>query len=71
MPDEITIRIRDNGPLIVRGGVKLIDGARGEFPEENVIALCRCGHSSNKPFCDGAHETVGFKSEPRASKDQE
>ena len=67
MADEVTIRIRDNGPLIIRGGAQLSDGQGGTYDVQPVIALCRCGHSNNKPFCDGSHEPSGFKSEPRAS----
>ena len=49
-----TIRIRENGPLAFHGDVT-IDGA----PAMRAT-LCRCGHSSNKPYCDGSHTTAGF-----------
>jgi CDGSH-type Zn-finger protein len=49
-----------SGPLWVRGGIQVIavDGHRYEV--RNRITLCRCGGSSNKPFCDGTHAAIGF-----------
>jgi uncharacterized Fe-S cluster protein YjdI len=59
-----TIRVRPNGPLFVTGSVRLLD-ERGELIREDTrLALCRCGHSDNKPFCDGSHRRVGFRGEP-------
>ena len=63
MADPITIRTRENGPLLVQGAVKIMDHLGNEFtvpPGKDVIALCRCGQSKNKPFCDGSHRTCGF-----------
>ena len=55
------VRASANGPLLVTGGV-LILGADGAFLYEGErAALCRCGGSSNKPFCDGTHKTNGFE----------
>ena len=51
-----------NGPLIVQGLTRM-RGADGEIACEPKMALCRCGASQNKPFCDGAHAKVGFSSE--------
>ena len=67
MADQVTIKPRDNGPYLVTGPVKLVDVDGNEFqlPGE-AIALCRCGHSSNKPFCDGTHKTAEFQSVVRA-----
>ena len=62
---DITIQIRDNGPLIVRGGAIMKDAAGNQYEVQDDIALCRCGHSATKPFCDKAHRTVGFDSAPR------
>lgn len=62
-PQEVTqIRATPNGPLYVRGKIRLIaqDGQVHELPR---IALCRCGFSANKPFCDGSHTRAGFRSE--------
>ena len=59
---EVTIRARANGPYRVEGPVRVIDGEGNEFvlPEGSSIALCRCGHSLTKPFCDKSHRRVGF-----------
>lgn len=62
---DITIQIRDNGPLIVRGGAVMRDAAGNQFEVQDDIALCRCGHSATKPFCDKAHRSAGFESAPR------
>lgn len=64
---DVTITPSDNGPYIVKGQFKLIDGAGNEFQVKEAATLCRCGHSENKPFCDGTHIKVGFQSTPRAS----
>jgi CDGSH-type Zn-finger protein len=66
---DVTIQLRDNGPILVQGSVKVVDGEGNELsldPSKPAIALCRCGASSNKPFCDGAHQGCGFQSEVRA-----
>ena len=68
---DVEIKVRDNGPYRVSGPFKLIDATGGEFTlEGEVIALCRCGHSEHKPFCDGSHRRVEFKSEPRAAEQE-
>ena len=62
---EVKVNIRDNGPLLVEGSFKLVDAAGSEVPlpaNKPAIALCRCGASANKPFCDGAHKAAGFES---------
>ncbi|MGD9903261.1 MAG: (4Fe-4S)-binding protein [Vicinamibacterales bacterium] len=57
---EVAIIARPNGPLVVHGTltVTLPDGVVVERPK--VASFCRCGHSGNKPFCDGSHSRVGF-----------
>jgi uncharacterized Fe-S cluster protein YjdI len=50
-----------NGPLLVTGGVRIVDGDGNVLYEGERAALCRCGGSSNKPFCDGTHKTNGFR----------
>jgi CDGSH-type Zn-finger protein len=64
---EATITPLDNGPYRVKGPVKIIDpdGKTWEILKETV-SLCRCGGSTNKPFCDGTHNKVGFKATDRA-----
>jgi CDGSH-type Zn-finger protein len=51
-----------DGPLLVRGAARIVD-ARGEpiEPRRRTVALCRCGASSLKPFCDGTHKAIGFR----------
>jgi CDGSH-type Zn-finger protein len=64
----IEIEVRDNGPYRLRGPVTIkdADGNTWEFGDE-VIALCRCGQSARKPFCDATHRTCGFENAPRAA----
>ena len=50
-----------SGPLWVRGGVEIIAADGSPYEIRNRVTLCRCGQSSNKPFCNGAHASVGFK----------
>jgi CDGSH-type Zn-finger protein len=56
----ISIKIRDNGPLVVEGDFTLVDAAGNEVPILKK-ALCRCGGSTTKPFCDGTHSKIGFQ----------
>lgn len=66
---DVTIRTRNNGPLLVDGSVTICDAAGNPFPinkDKPAIALCRCGHSANKPFCDGAHNRHGFQASETA-----
>jgi CDGSH-type Zn-finger protein len=64
---ETVITVRANGSLRVSGPVKLVDEDGNEFalPGEQ-FALCRCGHSQNKPFCDSSHKRVGFQPNTKA-----
>ena len=61
--DEVKITTLPNGPLLIEGGVKLVDAKGNPFPVKDKMALCRCGSSANKPFCDGTHSKFGFKSD--------
>ena len=60
---EPEIRIASNGPLYVRGRIEVRDEAGALVRADTRMALCRCGHSSNKPFCDNSHLAAGFRSE--------
>ena len=53
-----------NGPLKVRGSVEICSGTGRTITRTQYVKLCRCGGSSNKPFCDDTHLRIGFKSEP-------
>ena len=61
---EVVIKVKENGPLVVSGPITIVDveGNEYELPEGSGYALCRCGHSENKPFCDGSHNRKGFQS---------
>jgi CDGSH-type Zn-finger protein len=52
-----------NGPLRIEGEFEICDPSGQVFglAGRTVISLCRCGHSENKPFCDGAHTRMGFE----------
>lgn len=54
------IRIRENGPLLVEGDFQLVDANGSDVPIVKK-ALCRCGGSTMKPFCDGTHSKIGFQ----------
>jgi uncharacterized Fe-S cluster protein YjdI len=61
-PDaEVTFKVQKNGPIHVRGMVEMVDGEGQPFTIGPRAALCRCGHSENKPFCDGSHRQAGFR----------
>lgn len=58
--EKATITVKANGSLQVRGATLI--GADGVvISDEDAIFLCRCGHSANKPFCDGSHRAAGFE----------
>jgi CDGSH-type Zn-finger protein len=65
---DVKIQVKPNGPLLVSGDVALVDGSGNAFGlgGRATIGLCRCGHSANKPFCDGAHNRAGFQSDTPA-----
>ncbi len=57
---SVKITIRNNGPYVVEGDFTLVDAAGNEVPVAKR-ALCRCGGSTTKPFCDGTHSQIGFQ----------
>ena len=58
---DVKINLMENGPILVNGVVE-IKNSKGEvLPTESTFAMCRCGNSGNKPFCDGTHVTTDFK----------
>jgi CDGSH-type Zn-finger protein len=63
----VSITPLENGPYLVKGPITLLDADGAEYHNERAtIALCRCGGSTNKPFCDGTHSKVGFAAAERA-----
>lgn len=53
-----------DGPLLVRGDLEILDGDGNPLPRtRRTVALCRCGVSLIKPYCDGTHKTVGFRTD--------
>jgi CDGSH-type Zn-finger protein len=61
--------VRNNGPLRLEGEDIILSDETGRsyhLAGRTVVSLCRCGHSANKPFCDGSHNRVGFQSQCEA-----
>jgi CDGSH-type Zn-finger protein len=83
MSEEMKVTVTENGPYLVEGSVPLsrqtiVADAEGnstgwreakDFEPKEKYALCRCGQSANKPFCDGSHVRVGFDGSETASRD--
>jgi CDGSH-type Zn-finger protein len=62
--DVARITPYENGPLLVRGPFELVDQDGNPIPgRRRTVALCRCGMSRIKPFCDGTHKSTRFKAE--------
>ena len=65
----VNIRCRENGPFVVEGELTLTDHEGNPFPIDSTkpaVALCRCGASKNKLFCDGSHRNIEFKADDLA-----
>ncbi len=58
---RLDIKVRPDGPLLLRGNVELIASSGRVAWRGTNCALCRCGESKNKPFCDGSHKAAGFR----------
>ena len=66
---DISIKALKNGPIRIEGKVQIFDVDGNQIPwEKEKFSLCRCGHSSNKPFCDGTHSRIGFQGAELAVK---
>ena len=65
---DVRITAKENGPYLVAGPITLTDadGTEYDVSEKKTVALCRCGGSTNKPFCDGTHSRTGFAAAERA-----
>lgn len=68
--NDVLIAVRENGPYKVTGPITIRDFEGREFvlPEGSAVALCRCGHSKSKPFCDGTHKRIGFVADDSAPR---
>lgn len=60
---DVVIQMVKNGPLLVNGAVRVANAEGQPIPIQpgQRVALCRCGQSGKKPFCDGSHKTAGFQ----------
>jgi CDGSH-type Zn-finger protein len=60
---DVRIEITTDGPYKVSGPIELLDpeGNAIAVPTDRSVYLCRCGGSTNKPFCDGTHSAIGFE----------
>ena len=67
--EQVVVKARENGPYKVTGPVRIIDVDGNEYDlsdKGEAVALCRCGGSQAKPFCDGTHKRIGFQAPERA-----
>lgn len=60
---DTIVEVAANGPLLVYGNITIKNKNGEEIKKNKVTALCRCGASANKPYCDGTHVKIGFKDE--------
>lgn len=69
---DTTVTVLNNGPYLIKGPLEILDPEGNKFKvERETIALCRCGASTNKPFCDGTHSKVGFAAATKAVADEQ
>jgi CDGSH-type Zn-finger protein len=69
---DVQIQITDNGPYKVTGAIELLDPTGDPVPTQGgAVFLCRCGGSTNKPFCDGTHSTIWFQGAMAAVEEAE
>ena len=61
VPDQTTVTVAANGPLFLHGNIEVRDAQGNLIRRDTRMALCRCGHSRNKPFCDNSHLMIGFR----------
>ncbi len=69
-PSKLRIRCRADGPYVIEGPVEVVDAEGRPFAlptNKAKLALCRCGESGSKPFCDGTHKTIGWTGDEKVS----
>ncbi len=59
--DKLIIRLMENGPMLIEGEYEVLSIANQRVNSQKNVAMCRCGQSGSKPFCDGTHKEVGFE----------
>ena len=57
----VDVTLTKNGPILINGPIQMKDSSGNTIETASTCALCRCGGSSNKPFCDGTHNNIGFE----------
>lgn len=64
---DVNVTVKKSGPYLVSGAITLVDHEGTPYTlEKDTVALCRCGLSANRPFCDGTHAREGFSAEEHA-----
>ena len=63
MSDKTKMQFKKNGSIRVTGTVDFVDAEGNVIESKSDFSLCRCGHSREKPFCDGSHREAGFVAE--------
>ncbi|MBU6243374.1 MAG: CDGSH iron-sulfur domain-containing protein [Acidobacteria bacterium] len=61
MSEKVTMRIKENGSIRITGTVDIVDVDGNVIETKTDFSLCRCGHSNDKPWCDGSHKAAGFE----------
>lgn len=61
MSENLRMQVKANGSIRVTGAVDFVDAAGNVVKTQTDFSLCRCGHSNEKPFCDGAHRAHNFQ----------
>jgi CDGSH-type Zn-finger protein len=61
MSENIKMRVKENGSIRVTGTVDFVDADGKVVETKTDFSLCRCGHSKEKPYCDGSHKSAGFE----------
>ena len=61
MSENVKMRVKENGSIRVTGAVDFVDADGNVVETKTDFSLCRCGHSKEKPYCDGSHKAAGFE----------
>ena len=61
MSENLKMRVKENGSIRVTGTVDFVDADGNVVETKTDFSLCRCGHSKEKPYCDGSHKAAGFE----------